>query len=667
MIILPEKVQDHKGRVGAKTLNLSKLKGLGLNVPDFVAVPSSVICSLIQDSQSDLENLVKEITAALNCPVYAVRSSALIEDSAKSSYAGQFMTKTNVTREHLGKAILEVIEDAKQKLKGDLSIFSIIVQEYIEADYAGVAFTRNPQHGREMVIEYHQGAGEGIVGGKVLPIRLEFYWNEALEAKDLPGLPKAIKNFQLIEKEFGFPQDIEWCVRAGQFFYLQSRPITSLSGFAQEEFIFLDVILPKNQKYIFEKTEISEIAPRPTPFTLSLLEKIYAQGGPVDKVYKHYGISYKALNFLKVFGNQLYADREQEIKTLLPAYTYLKGNSFSPKFSMGEGLFTSLKNIFRLNLLPLGSLDLAGKVKEKLLTGAQPKNFDQALENFLADYEIIFNINLLAEKAIKRLQMAAQKEGLNIAALLSSGGDVEDLEVKAVQNFQGNSLEVSDLSPFVSRLKLAALQQPSPLAGLSQFKQAYLKPIIGLAQSFNRLREYGRWLTVKNIGLLRHELYLVAQKNKFKSRENIFFFSIGQLQKENLSEGAGQSLRLEYEKYNKFNLPGLLTSSLKKQALAGKLLGVSPGVGEGTLVEAKDMQSAAKTILYTDILSPDLVRHFPYIQGIVSEKGGLLSHLAIMARESGIPVAVNFNLRASGLKLGDKIILDANLGTVKRA
>ena len=70
-------------------------------------------------------------------------------------------------------------------------------------------------------------------------------------------------------------------------------------------------------------------------------------------------------------------------------------------------------------------------------------------------------------------------------------------------------------------------------------------------------------------------------------------------------------------------------------------------------------------ILYTKILSADLVESFPYIQGIVSEKGGLLSHLAIMARESSIPVITNFNLHASNIKLGDKIILDANSGTVK--
>jgi len=69
-----------------------------------------------------------------------------------------------------------------------------------------------------------------------------------------------------------------------------------------------------------------------------------------------------------------------------------------------------------------------------------------------------------------------------------------------------------------------------------------------------------------------------------------------------------------------------------------------------------------KKILITKILSPDLVQFFPKIEGILSEEGGLLSHLAIMAREEGIPVISGFSL--GKIKRGDTVEMDGGTGTV---
>lgn len=72
-----------------------------------------------------------------------MRSSALTEDGNISSMAGQFQTKLSITENQLEQALLEIIEDAESKLK-NLSLFSVIIQEFIEVDYSGVCFTRNP-------------------------------------------------------------------------------------------------------------------------------------------------------------------------------------------------------------------------------------------------------------------------------------------------------------------------------------------------------------------------------------------------------------------------------------------------------------------------------------------------------------------------------------------
>lgn len=49
-----------------------------------------------------------------------------------------------------------------------------------------------------------------------------------------------------------------------KFYILQSRPITTVTKEKYEEYIYLDETLPLGQDFLFEKTEISEIAPRPT-------------------------------------------------------------------------------------------------------------------------------------------------------------------------------------------------------------------------------------------------------------------------------------------------------------------------------------------------------------------------------------------------------------------
>jgi hypothetical protein len=62
----------------------------------------------------------------------------------------------------------------------------------------------------------------------------------------------------------------------------------------------IDAQVPHDTDFIYEKTEISEIAPRPNSETMALLYLIYAKNGPVDCVYHKYRIDYQDTNFLKL-------------------------------------------------------------------------------------------------------------------------------------------------------------------------------------------------------------------------------------------------------------------------------------------------------------------------------------------------------------------------------
>jgi len=224
---------------GNKTLRLQECKTQGLSVPPFVAIPSTLSLRLFKDPkfrQSSAEKIILEIP---NCH-YAVRSSALIEDSPNHSFAGQFETKLNVSAHNLAQAIQEVLEQASQYLEGNLDSFSLLIQKYIAPDSAGVIFTRNPLGHREMLIEYTTGNGESLVGGKIKPQKISFYNTEPIPKELLKiGIGETQRKiFHDLETKYQFPQDIEFCIKNNIFYFLQVRPITSITKQQYEEILF---------------------------------------------------------------------------------------------------------------------------------------------------------------------------------------------------------------------------------------------------------------------------------------------------------------------------------------------------------------------------------------------------------------------------------------------
>ncbi len=675
LILQPDQFEGFLPQVGAKTLNLKKLLKAGYSVPRFVAVPCQSCGGLFSSDgfidKQLLNDLVQELQKTLPVQSYAVRSSALIEDNAKSSLAGQFITELNIGGDQLGAALQRVLHHAYKYLDGNIQQFSLLIQEYIEPDYAGVLFTRDPQGGRETVLEYHKGRGEELVSGKIKPITLRFFKDHAPSILDLPEFEKEIYKFMELEKLFGFAQDIEWCVKGNIWFYLQARPLTTLSKVQYQQNIYLDEILPKNTDFFYEKNEIAEIAPAPTPFTWSLLEKIYDVDGPVARVYKQYGVQYlpyQGKAFLVKIGNELFVDKENELQTLLPSYSYFGRGDFIPHFSGWHGLGTTLKNIFSLQKISFNHEGIFKVTQQKLLTKESPDgNFQKLLQAFLNDYELIFEINLLADKAVKKLARAIVHEPISIAELLNAEFPFvvkEDFRVHDALLMKGNALEISQEEPFINKM-VQALPQPKVVQwwkNLVAWKQTYYQKIITPAIRYSHLREYGRWLTVKGISLLREDILEEAKEFHFQDVRNIYFATINEIVHGKINEGELIKRKLTYQQLSVYTFPARLTS--KPSQKTSVLQGVSAGSVTGILVGIDQIEQYKDVILYTKMLTPDLTQYFDKIIGIVSEEGGLLSHLAIMAREHGIPVIVGFNLQKSGIHLSDTITIDGGEGTI---
>ncbi len=161
----------------------------------------------------------------------AVRSSATAEDTPTASFAGQHDSYLNVMGpaailEHVRRCQASlfteraVIYRLRHGLDHDKVHMAVIVQQMVAAQAAGVLFTADPVSGNRKVacIEAASGLGEAMVAGRVNP---EVLLTDAQRAR-LVGLGRRI------EAHFGRPQDLEWCLVDDAFWFVQSRPITTL-------------------------------------------------------------------------------------------------------------------------------------------------------------------------------------------------------------------------------------------------------------------------------------------------------------------------------------------------------------------------------------------------------------------------------------------------------
>ena len=100
-----------------------------------------------------------------------------------------------------------------------------------------------------------------------------------------------------------------------------------------------------------------------------------------------------------------------------------------------------------------------------------------------------------------------------------------------------------------------------------------------------------------------------------------------------------------------------------------KGLGCCPGVVRGIARVVRDPRKARLTagcILVADHTDPGWIMLFPSASGLLVERGSLLSHSAIVARELGIPAVISIPGLLDWLQDGDEVELDGAAGIVRR-
>lgn len=225
--------------VGGKAAGLAALIRLGERVPDGFCVTT--------EAHRRGEVPRAEVLAAyerLGGGPVAVRSSATAEDLPDASFAGQHDTFLAVEgADDLLAAILacwgslhteraSAYRDAAG-VAHDTVRMAVVVQRMVDAEVSGVLFTANPLTGSrsESVVDAAAGLGAALVHGAVAA---DHYVLDATDPEErgclaLARLKELREAGELLQRQLGAPQDIEWAYdRDGTLWLLQSRPITTL-------------------------------------------------------------------------------------------------------------------------------------------------------------------------------------------------------------------------------------------------------------------------------------------------------------------------------------------------------------------------------------------------------------------------------------------------------
>ena len=205
--------------------------------------------------QAEQSATLQRIVAELDAGSFAVRSSSPDEDLSAASFAGLYETVLGADAGSLEVAVRTCFRsclDARVLLYKremgwedlDPSI-AVIVQELVDSEVAGVAFSLNPLTNDfdEVLINASWGLGEALVTGEITPdsVVVDAVTGEVIEyrlgdkAGDRPGEP-CLDGTQIaeisamvkrIEALYDEPVDVEWALANRRLHILQARPITA--------------------------------------------------------------------------------------------------------------------------------------------------------------------------------------------------------------------------------------------------------------------------------------------------------------------------------------------------------------------------------------------------------------------------------------------------------
>jgi pyruvate,water dikinase len=294
--------------VGGKAGGLARLTRAGFPVPPGFAVTAGFFEEIRSrapgepEAEALAEHVPEDLRRALDDAIsglgdapcgYAIRSSAIGEDSSEASFAGVHDSLLGVPRDRLLDALFRCWASAfsgraiayrnRLRLPADPSgiRMAVVVQRMLRPEAAGVLFTREGgDPGGDILIQAVSGSGEALVQGRAEPEVIRVSRGAGNGARRSgPAAPiddgcvadlaaMAVR----VEREWGSPVDLEWALESGRVHLVQARPVTAPvpAGAAREA-----PAPGESGDTLWTRANLRELVPElPSPLLLSILERI---------------------------------------------------------------------------------------------------------------------------------------------------------------------------------------------------------------------------------------------------------------------------------------------------------------------------------------------------------------------------------------------------------
>ncbi|MBW2253138.1 MAG: hypothetical protein JRI25_00910 [Deltaproteobacteria bacterium] len=293
--------------IGGKGAGLARLSGLACPVPPFFVLTTAAWKASGGDADPPsapagaVREALDRALGGLGPGPYAVRSSAVVEDSAETSWAGQFESVLGVSD---AKAVQAAVVTCWRSATGERARayaklhqletgpMAVVVQRMVAGQVSGVVFSRTPEDPERALISAGLGLGEGVVQGQVPCDTFRVDRQGAIEREvvdkdeemvlgDAEPIVRAVTDARRsepaldeasvldvaewtfrLEEALGVPVDVEFTVAEGSLFLLQVRPVT--------------IPIPVGRRLLWDNSNIVEsYSGITTPLTFSFASAAY--------------------------------------------------------------------------------------------------------------------------------------------------------------------------------------------------------------------------------------------------------------------------------------------------------------------------------------------------------------------------------------------------------
>ena len=666
---------------GAKAANLARCAASGLpTLPGFVVTTAATASGLDDPSVEAALLSAWESLSGGGKASLVVRSSSTIEDAASSSMAGRFTSVLDVrgwpafldaSREVLASA--EGVRDEQ----GCSRPMAVLVQPQLDAQVGGVLFGVDPVSGdrRHVVVEAVGGGPDALVSGQANAAHLLLgrrgrvveSMGSGQVVLDAPLRRALVKLARGAAHAFDAAQDVEWAQDSdGRLWLLQSRPVTAIADHA-------------GRGHRFGPGPVAETFPA----AMHRLEEDLWLVPLRDAIRR-------ALLVTGAAGRRRIEDS--------PVVTTVGGWAAVDLDLLGVGPAGG-SWLPRLNPVPaLRRLVAAWGIGR--LRVALPRLASDLIARVDADLESVPSLDALSDGQLvgvcdrARVELAAAHTLEVLAGMLlhrhASGPPAQSLALSALAAGRAGGLadaEIIAAHPVVLTLCAPAIGADAELPATSARGIAGREPAASVDRVVTAdrdgvdeldvregLRLRTRWLqelTARAAETVGERLALSGVLASPTILRDLAFDELG------LAVAGGpvpQDLPARASTLSQAPLPAAFRLAASggvipaRHARGARAAGVPAGGGRAAgLARHRVAPGSPRSghVLVVAHLEPALAGVLPSLDGLVSETGGALSHLAILAREMGIPTVVGVPDARRRFPPGVRVLVDGGTGDVE--